>query len=684
MSRDPYRYFRVEARESLEALGAGMLRLERGGAAQEEVGRLLRIAHTLKGAAGVVRQPEIAGRAHAIEDALAPLRESREALPRAVVDTVLGLVDDIGRRVAALDPPPAAAPGGEPGPPAEAPRTLRADLGEVDALLRGLTEGHAAVATMLGARGDLDRARRAAGLLAPALEAAPRAGPGAAARTGPDRRAAALADEVRASLDTFSRRWDGAMERLDRQMADARDAARRLRLVPASSLFPALERAARDVARSQGKRVAFRGTGGGVRLDGHVLAAIQEALLHAVRNAVAHGIEAPPARASAGKAAEGSVAVEVVRRSRSVAFLCTDDGAGVDLEAVRRSLVRKGLPAEQALGLDGEGVLRRLLGAGVSTAGAVTEESGRGIGLDVVREVARRVGGEATLRTEAGRGTVLTVEVPLALAALDAVLVEAGGVAAALPLDAVRRVLRLRPGEVARTPGGATVREGDASVPFVQLARILRPSAPASRADAACSAVVVEVADRRAVIGVGRLLGIASILVRPLPASLPAIPEVAGASVEPGSGPRLVLDPEGIVAAAHRAGGIADAPAPPRRTILVIDDSMTTRMLEKSILESAGYDVDLAASGEEGEAKVRARRHDLVLVDVEMPGMDGFTFVERIRADPGLRDLPAILVTSRSAEEDRARGGRVGANGYVVKGEFDQVELLDRIRRLVG
>jgi two-component system chemotaxis sensor kinase CheA len=202
------------------------------------------------------------------------------------------------------------------------------------------------------------------------------------------------------------------------------------------------------------------------------------------------------------------------------------------------------------------------------------------------------------------------------------------------------------------------------------------------------SAVVVEAAGRCVALGVDRLLGATTIVMRALPSVVEADTVVAGASLDADGTPQLVLDPAGLVAAAERSRGetlktAAEAHAQPA-PILVIDDSLTTRMLEQSILEAAGYQVELAVSAEDGLIKAHDRRYSLFIVDVEMPGMDGFSFVGQTRADPVLRNVPAILVTSRDAVDDRRRGQQVGASAFIVKGEFDQTQLLQTIRSLIG
>lgn len=677
MPPDPYRYFRVEARELLDQLNSGVLELEKGGGAPDLVPRLLRLAHTLKGAARVVRQAEVADRAHAIEDALAPLRETPAAVSRERIDALLDLLDAIGGRLAALEAPAEATPSiPDALRPEEALRTVRADVAEMDALLDGVAETHIQIGALHGSVRSLERVRHLVDRLVDHL-ASP-SGPGSGAR------AVEIAGEVRATLAGLQRGLATAADRMDREVRQLRTAAEQVRLVPAGQAFTVLERTARDAARAVGCHVAFEGRGGDVRLDAHVLAAVQGALLQLVRNAVAHGIESPGARRAAGKPAEGRVALGVARRGRRVAFACTDDGGGVDLEAVRRAAVRRGLPPAESDRLGAEALLRLLLQGGISTSGAVTEVAGRGIGLDVVREAAERLGGEVSVRTEAGRGTTVELTVPLSIASLDALVVEADGLTACIPLDAVRRAVRVAPEDVAATARGDSVlHQGDA-VPFVPLSRLLGHGAGSTRAARPWSAILVEGAGGVAAVGVDRLLGTASVVLRPLPDLAPPSPIVAGASVDADGNPRIVLDPDGLVLKASHPGASVDQPGAPRAPLLVIDDSLTTRMLLRGILESAGFEVEVATSGEEALEKARQRRYGLFLVDIEMPGMDGFTFIDRTRDDRTLRDIPAILVTSRSSAADRQRGQDIGARGYIVKSEFDQVAFLDRIRGLTG
>jgi two-component system chemotaxis sensor kinase CheA len=688
MAKDTYKYFRIEARELLEQLGQGALDLEKGAGAEELVQRLLRLAHTLKGAARVVRQAEIADSAHRIEDALAPFREPGAVVSRAGIETVLAHVDQIGARVAALpgaadEPGAAVEPGATRPAPAEAPRSLRADVAEMDALLHGVAETRAQVALLRRGRDHAASARalihRLQRQLLPrhARDGEPS---GSAAASGP---ALALAQELGRVIEELERDLGASTEQIDSELRQLRDSAEQLRLVPAATLFSALERSARDVAQTLGKRVLFRGRGGDVRLDAPVLDAVQSALLQLVRNAVAHGIETPGERRAAGKSGDGHVTVEVLRSGRRIAFHCRDDGAGIDLEAVQRGARQKGLVDASAPAPDSDALLQLLLRGGLSTSATVTEVAGRGIGLDVARATAERLGGELRVDTVAGQGTTLSLLVPLSLASLEALLVEIAGNVLAIPLDALRGTLRLAASDIARSAQGDSLVHQGQAIPYVALSRLLDGAAPGGERQH-LSILIVEHGGVLAALGVDRMRTVSTIVLHPLPDFAPASALVAGVALDVEGNPQLVLDAEALVLAAQSAGAAATEPVRAPIPVLVIDDSLTTRMLEQSILESAGYVVHVAMSGEEGLEQARRQPYALFLVDVEMPGMDGFTFIERSREDPALRNVPAMLVTSRASPADRARGVDVGARGYIVKSEFAQSEFLERVRQLVG
>jgi two-component system chemotaxis sensor kinase CheA len=688
MVRDPYRYFRVEARDLLDQLGNGALELDKGAATPELVALMLRLAHTLKGAARVVKQREIADHAHAIEEALAPFRENEIAVSRDEIDATLRALDGITLAVAALAlktqsehaaGDSGTATEGIPSTQSGPLTTATSNVDEMDMLLQGLSEASVQTSALQRALAPLQRCRRLGQLLEEQWHV-----PRTDRFSSAGGKSSSMIAELRGLLESIQHTFTDSLAQMDRELVQVREAAERLRLLPARLMFVSLERAARDAAQTLSKRVAFAAAGGEVRLDAQVFGVVQGALVQAVRNAVAHGIETTAEREVAGKPAEGRVSVEVRRRGYQAVFICRDDGRGIDVDAVRRAVERKGMPSADAATLSHEELLQLLLGGGISTSAALTQIAGRGIGLDVVREAAARLRGEVRIRTDKGSGTTLEIVVPVTLAAVDALIVEAGGRTVAIPLGAVKHTLRVAADDLMQSAQGASIVFDGNVIPFAPLESAIRRVPQAGNSTRSWSTVIVESANALAAVGVEHLRGTQNIILRPLPDATPSDPIVAGASLDAEGRPQLVLDPQGLVEHVGSVGSAFAAMRSARAPILVIDDSLTTRMLEQSILESAGYEVDLATSGEEALEKAHRRRYAVFLVDVEMPGMDGFTFIERAREDPILCDIPAILVTSRASPEDRQRGLSAGARAYIVKGEFDQTELLQQIRSLAG
>ncbi|WIM93681.1 response regulator [Actinoplanes oblitus] len=685
-NRDPLRYFRIEAQELVEQISSGVLDLDQR-PGPEPMAKLLRVAHTLKGAARVVKQKAIADRAHEFEEILVPYRDDPAGLAAAEMRELLRLNDEISAQVAALTKPSEPAPAPEPAPvampmpepvepavpgtaPVEppAPRSASADL---DELLDAITETTARMAPLRAGSHVVEQLHQHAEALADQL----RGGRTAAAVTH------ASARRLAAELGTAGRRLIDAMDQIERELDDVRAKAEGMRLVPAGTIFTALRRAVRDAADSEGRRVRFVAHGADVRMGSHLLGPASAAFLHVVRNAVVHGIEPAAERVAAGKPAEGTVTVGVERQGRYATFRCSDDGRGFDMAALRHKAEARGLPAQ------GEAeILDQVLHGGLSTSTAVTEVAGRAIGMDVLRDVATQLRGEVKIRSTPGAGAVVELIVPLVLLSMTGLLVETAGTVASLPLDAVRACVRLSAVEAATAATTGKLVYQDVAAPFRPLAEALYTGLTVPDAAGPGAAVLMDGGDGLVALGVDRLCGTHGLVARPLPELAPCTPAIGSVSVDSDGNPRLVLDPAGLAREILRAEGAAGrsaASVAPPLPILVVDDSLTTRMLERSILESAGYQVDLAASAEEALDQARTRRYGLFLTDIDMPGIDGFTFVERTRADPELAAVPAILVSSRASAADRERGIRAGASAYVVKGEFDQEELLAHIRRLV-
>lgn len=604
MSKDPFRYFRIEARELVDTLQRGIVALATP-PDPEEVRTLMRASHTLKGAAGVVRQAAIAKLAHDLEDKL-------EAHAKA--DVLLPLLDAIERELSGLGAP------AQPPPAAHAPivsESVRLDLAEVDDLLASLAELSASISTMRGKSGS----------------------------------------ELVATID--------GIERLAR---DALEDARRLRLLPAETLFSEVARAAHDAAAREGRLVEVTTTGGDKRIDAQVLGVVRDALLQLVRNAIAHGIEPAAERAASGKPKAGQIAIRVDIRGPRAIIACRDDGAGLDLDAFRAKL------GPSAKDLDATALVSAAMQIGVTTRTSASELAGRGVGLQVVAAAISRLRGNLIVETTRGAGTEIALDVPVSITAAPALIVSAHEQTVTIPLDAIRRTIRIE--EIVRTAEGDVLVDQDETFRFASLSRILEGNDSESR-------TAILIGD--SAIGVERVLGIANEVVHPLPPHATSSPLVAGASLDGDGNPRLSLDPRLLATAVRTLRGAPARPVSRSKTrVLVCDDSLTSRMLEQSILEAAGYDVTTAASGEEALEKARQQDFALFVIDVEMPGITGFETVARMRADPALSKVPAVLVTSRAAAEDRRRGLEAGARAYIVKGEFAQTEFLDTVRRLIG
>jgi len=695
MSADPYKYFRPEAHELVENLTRGVLELEKGHGNPDLVSRLLRHAHTLKGAARIVKQMRISELSHSIEEILAASRDDPSGFSPDKIRQLLAWIDQVSSELTELrsteqgsrsrenptttDPLPAPATPEPAGArtPIQWFEAVRIGIKDMDALLRSLSELRVQLSGLFRQTGELGRAARLAD-----ESALPRAAQEPGSRTPLNESPATM--NLKSSLKDIHQKISSILDRANRELNDAYEQAATMRLVPANSIFGLLERTARDAAEATGRQVVFEGKGGDTRLDGHGLGLLRNALIHLVRNAVMHGVEPVEHRVAVGKPAAGVVRIKVERHGNRALFVCSDDGRGVDLERVRQVVLQRGLvlPADAAR-LTPASAMALLLRGGITTASLVSELSGRGIGLDVVRDAVASLRGKIATRTEPGNGTEIEISVPVLVESQEVLHVNCGGRAVSIPHAAIKRALRLTSSDIGQSPEGQTIVFDGQGIGFTMLERLLQTGS--HQLPASFSAVVLESQSGIAAFGVDHLLGREEVVIRPIPEILGTIPILGGAFLDSEGNPQLVLNPEGLVKAVHSnlipTTDITAACPPP---LLVIDDSLTTRMLEQGILETAGYEVDTASSGEEALKKARQRRYGLFVVDVEMPGMDGFQFIESARNDPESSGIPSIVVTSRDSEEDRAKGAQLGAKAYIVKSRFDEELLLRTIHELVG
>ncbi|MEX2289979.1 MAG: hybrid sensor histidine kinase/response regulator [Mycobacteriales bacterium] len=479
-------------------------------------------------------------------------------------------------------------------------------------------------------------------------------------------------------------------------MALVRDGAMGLAMVPVRRAFAALPRIVRDVAQATGKTVRLETAGEDVEIDKQVLDGVAEALKHLVVNAVDHGCEDAATRVAAGKPAEAVVRVTARGVAGTVVLEVSDDGAGVDEERARAKAVELGLlPADS--GLAGSGLLELLFAPAFSTAGVVTETSGRGVGLDVVRDAVDQLGGSVEVRSERGAGTAFVLTLPVTLGVLRCLLARVGDERYAVPVPGVVESLSLRDAEVHILAGATVVVRHGVSIPLLDLGTAL--GLARLPGDSPGSALVVRHAaggGSMVAWAVDRLEGESELVVKDLGDFLGRVPAIAGATIDGDGSVVCLLDLREL---AERAVGpspalaatvVARAPrsvptAGTRRPrVLVVEDSVGVRELQRVILEGAGYAVETAVDGLDGAARLRDDPADLVLSDVEMPGMDGFDLTRTIRRTKGWENVPVIIMTSRGEEHARQAGLDAGCSAYLLKSEFDEAQLVSTVRRLVG
>lgn len=694
LSRRLMSTFLGELEEHVRSLNRDLLEIEKGAGGAVLLKTLFRTAHSLKGAARSVGVHPIEALCHRIEGVLS---SAGEALPPALVQGLFAAADAVaeaGKRlregkpidveaVSAVQsriesfsgdaapsapipttaPPVAASDGAWVRVPATKLDVLLTRVGEVQ-VARGRSEARLAEVDGIRERYERLRARWRR-------------------NDAPEEESAALARDLE-RLEHDLRRDRRAMEQAARPLEDE---VRRVRMIRFSEACEGLDRAVRDLAQAAGKQVELEVSGADVELDRAVIEAIKAPLLHLVRNAVDHGVEPPAERKAAGKPPRARVSVSASLRGPEVEVAVEDDGRGLDLEGIRALARRKGLPVPA-----GEAEAARLVFLpGFSTARLITEVSGRGIGLDVVKGAVDALHGSVDFSHAPGRGCRFVLVVPLTLTSIRVLLVGSGGQTLAIPTTAIRRLLRLGPGDVRTVEGREVVLLDGSPVPLVGLSEALGlPAAESAAPRKRISAVVIGSADRLAALAVDELRSEQEVVVKALGRRLAGTQGVAGATVLPDGRTVLILNAGeaasralGLAAPAGLAAALVGPAAAARKRLLVVEDSVTTRSLLKGILEGHGYDVTVAADGAEAWGTLQEVGADLVVSDIEMPRMDGFALTEAIRRSKRLGGVPVVLVTARTAPADKARGLEVGADAYLEKSAFDQTRLLQTIAQLL-
>ena len=719
--------FVEEVGDHVRSFNHDLLALESGqGDPASLLQSLFRTAHNLKGASRAVDVNLVEKACHGLEDILARARDGERPLDAeafAILFATADAIEDAGTRLkekqslassplaslisrlsafprgvgatraaAPVSAVPVSAPASAPVPgPAPIPErregdTLRVSANKLDTVLARSGELLLAVRQTERRRDEWATLEEAAlGLASDFRRLQTLVSPGGGTETrAAVQQVAAGIDKLKDGLERAVAEAGTGGRGLVRTAGELDSGVRSLRMVPFAEAGDGLERIVRDMALAAGKEVEFKLVGHEVELDRAVAERLKDPLLHLVRNAVDHGIEAPPERAAAGKPPAGLITVSASLKGAQVEIAVTDDGRGLNRARIREEARARGLP-EFA---DDRDLLALVFHPGLSTARALTTVSGRGVGLDVVKSQVNALHGTVGLESVAGTGTTFALTVPLTVTLIRALLVESAGRTFALATTQVMGLRRLVPTEVRNVGGREMLAAPQGLLPLVSLAAALGLPAPRRERGQGGFVVLVEAGTSRVAFVVDELCAEQDLVVTGLGRRLRRVPNVAGCALVEDGGIALILSAAELAESALQAPAgrplvTAAAPEVARKRLLVADDSVTTRTLEKTILEEAGYEVSLAADGHQAWRILQKEAIDLVVADVEMPGMDGITLTETLRHSAALRRIPVVLVTSLSSDKDRARGMEAGADAYIVKSGFDRGGLLEAVGQLL-
>ena len=468
------------------------------------------------------------------------------------------------------------------------------------------------------------------------------------------------------------------------------DRGSRLRMLPISTILDTFPRYARDLAVSCNKTIELKITGGETELDKKVIENIGDPLMHMIRNCIDHGIESAEQRKKSGKPETGNITIAAGYEGGSVFVHISDDGGGIPLDKVRQKAMNKRIHTPEALNqMPEQDVINLIFMPGFSTSNFITDISGRGVGMDVVRQnVVEKLKGSISVTTEAGKSTDFHITLPLTLAMMRVFLVSLGDMVFGIMVNSVEEVIKLKKTEVIAVVDKKAIRLREQLVPLVELSALVGLHGKSIDSTDDLNLVVLTSSGQKLAVVVDSMINEEDMEIKPLPAHLRHVPLVSGVALTGKNEIAMVLNTPRLFSASRNVNTVEFTAATGNNgaraiNILVVDDSVNTREIEKSILESYGYIVSVAADGMEAYEKAQSFNYDLVVTDVEMPVMDGFSLTEKLRKVDNYKRTPIIIVSSRDRDEDKRKGVQAGANAYIVKGSFDQSNLLDTVQTLL-
>ena len=710
-----FQIFREECDEHIQKLNEGLLTLERE-PQRARLDEILRAAHSLKGASRMMGFKTLETLAHYLETLLTQLHHGERQTSPVIVDALYRNIDALSEGLAALiegkDPPPidgiveelkVAAGEAAAAAPAEAENT-----GEVKETARPsrtpAAQDGAALGSVRVQTEKLDYLINQAGeLLVAKIEALDNlhdiedtldALAGWRRKLPREPQDGAALDHIEKVGDDLARVFQRLSEntrRVELLVDEIHEGVRDLRLLPLSTILEPFFRMVRDLSRDLGKEADLRLEGAATRLDKKILEDLREPLIHLLRNAIDHGLEVPDERARKGKSRAGRLVISARQAGGKILMTIGDDGRGLDRAAIAAKAVERGLvSAEDIQRWTDDEVFELIFRPGFSTAAGVTEVSGRGIGLDAVLERLEKLKGSIAIESRPNEGTTFLLSLPLTLSTTHALLFLCGGDIFCLPTDALEKTILLASDAVSYVEGKSAVIVDGAPLAFAWLADVLGLP-KADNGVHAVPALVLESPRGKVVFGVDRLLGEEEIVVKALGKFFGRIPQLSGGTILGKGEIALILNPNDLLRSVTQQGKVSPAAAPRalpaapafKKRVLVVEDTLTTRTLEKNILEAAGFDVTTAVDGEDALIKLHEKDFDIVVTDVQMPRLDGFRLTERIKKDARFKELPVILVTALQTEADKRRGIEAGADAYLTKAVFDQKRFLEIVRRFV-
>jgi len=489
---------------------------------------------------------------------------------------------------------------------------------------------------------------------------------------------------IQTGLNRFATQTEGVLSQQAMLNSELQDGLMSARMVPFNTLVPRLRHQARQTARELGKDIDFSVAGGELEVDRNILDQLSEALEHMIRNSLDHGIETAAERQKAGKPERGSLRIDCRQEGSEVVLRFSDDGRGLDVERIKGRAVEAGLLGEDS-DLSDEEVIQLIVLSGFSTAESLTQLSGRGVGLDVVNDAARRLGGSLSLDNRPGEGVSFRLRLPLSLSITQAMFVRCGDQRFAIPLGAIETVMKAEPDSVAGVSkdGDPVFKRDDREYPLMDLTAVLGLESAA--AGGRVPILLVRMGAREVAVRVDELTGTDEIVVKQLGDHLARLSGINGATVTGDGSVVIILDLADLWLAQERQPALrreavnAD-PHTPR--VMVVDDSLTVRKVTARNLGRCGIEVSMARDGMDALDQMLQARPDLLVVDIEMPRMDGFELTSRVREDVNYRDIPIIVITSRSGAKHRERAMELGANAYLTK-PYQEKELLDQVNALL-